>query len=98
MDMMRGTSNRQAVQEIRLKANQFNHLLMAYLRSSLKEDFFENKQGKSSKHILITQPVDLEFEMHCLEYYKAIIEYTLVFAERETTLEADLELLDQKSS
>lgn len=81
-------------QEIRLKLNQFNKMLMSYLRSSLRRDYFEYARDQSSKHILLNQPVDTDFERHSLQYYKAIIEHTLALAEQSTSLEMDLQLLD----
>jgi hypothetical protein len=92
-DMLAKTHNMKNVQVIRLKDKQFNETLMAYLRTSLKEDYFEHKQGKSSNHIFVTEPVDLDFELHCLSFYHAIIEKLSVDAEKLSTLETDLDML-----
>ena len=74
-ELLEPTNQINAVQIIRFKHFQFNSLLMSYLRTSLKEDFYENKQNKSSKHVRITQPLDLEFEKHCIEYYLGVVNY-----------------------
>lgn len=68
--------------------------MMAYLRSTLKEEFFEKKNGTSSKSVLISEAMNLDFEMYCLEFYLAILTYLYVYNTRTTSLEADMELLD----
>lgn len=71
---------------------------MAYLRTSLKEDYFEHKQGKSSKHIFVTEPVDLDFELHCLSFYHQIIKKFSAEAEKQSTLEVDQNMLKKTTT
>ena len=63
---------------------------MCYLRSCLKEDFFEFGKKIQSKHILLTQPKDLDFEYHCLSHYNKIVKGLSMAAEKISTLESDL--------
>lgn len=82
-DMLRETSKNEDLQEIRLKTDEFNHILMCYLRSSLKEayraevnarDPFPLDGSLEASSILVTEPRFMPFEIICLERYQEIVE------------------------
>ena len=86
------------IQQIRLKNNQFNDILIAYIRSLLKEQYIRNS-GKSkakSTKILLTRIYedDIEFELECLKRYQEIVKHYQEQLESISTLESDMELLD----
>ena len=62
------------VQEIKLKSNQVNEVLMSYMRIMNKEEYFNINRGVKGRGILISQPVDLDYEVHCLEKYLEIVQ------------------------
>lgn len=72
--------------------------MMGYLRSTLKEEFFEKKHNMSSKSFLISEAMNLDFEMYCLDYNLAVLTYLYIYNTRSTSLEEDLELLDPARS
>lgn len=69
-EILQPAKDLRAVQEIRLKKHCFSDLLMAYMRSSLKEDFYRNNDSRS---IPAAEISDLDFEKHCLDYYLAVV-------------------------
>ena len=73
------------MQEIRFKHFQFNMLFLTYIRHSFIEA--EPKTEKKEKKLLLTQIVDLEFEMKCLQRYSDLVEYIAAILESDTTLE-----------
>ena len=85
------------IQEIKLKSNQFNEVLISYLRIMIKEEYFNINRGTTGKGILISQPVYLHYEVHCLEKYLEMME--VVFAQLQTmsTLDQDIALLSDPS-
>jgi hypothetical protein len=58
-------------QEIRLKNNQLNSLLMSYWRSVCKKKFFDGQEGV--RKILMTKPVNLFYERYCLIKYEELL-------------------------
>ena len=70
-----------AIQWMRLKKNQFNHLLMSYIRSVFKPGYKKAMKAKLPSEsdgdsdveepvpILISQPDNLGFEKICLKRY-----------------------------
>lgn len=60
---------------------------MGYMRSSLKEQFFDFKRNVSSKPILISEAMDLEFEQYCLENAEAMFSHMYKKETKETSLE-----------
>lgn len=79
-------------QVIRLKKHQLNLILIAYLRKSTSASFFT---GSKPSYILLSRPVDIKFEMSVLNHYLWLIKVQLDL--QKTTLERDLELLEDKS-
>ena len=82
------------IQEIQLKKNQLNEILIAYLRSLKKRTFF----GKNSNYINKTSLCrinDLKFELHVMDGYRSFIKHFLTQNEKITTLEQDKEILKQ---
>ena len=75
-------------QEVRLKKNQLNQLLLAYFRSTCKTKYFEGKP--TGKRILISKPVNLEFERFCLQYYEELLRFLQANLEKNQSLESDL--------
>jgi len=65
----------------------FNHVLMAYFRHIHAGEF-------SKKVPLISKPLAIRFELHCMREYLKLLEYFLVLKEKETTLAEDTELLE----
>ena len=94
MDMLQLSTKKKDLQEIRLKNNQFNEILMCYIRSCFKEAFLKFNPDVKKDQILLTKPLNLEFEGMCLERYQEIIEVLINSIEKISTLEADLELLN----
>ena len=89
-----GQSN--AVQSIRLKRHQFCHLLLGYIRSCFKEGFIKeryNGNKQAAPNLLLSAAVDLDFEMVCLKRYLEIVEHEREKLERTSTLEDDIQLL-----
>jgi hypothetical protein len=66
---------------------------MAYLRIMNKEEYFNINRGVKGKGILISQPVDLYYEVHCLERYLEMMEVIFAQLETMTTLDQDFTLL-----
>ena len=64
-DMIESTEDAKNLQRIKLKENQFNYLLMGYLRSALREDFITGKDMRATD-LLVTEPKILDFEKICL--------------------------------
>lgn len=75
--------------------NQLNQIFLGYLRSSLRNDFFHVQKGVDSKHITMTEPVDIDYEQHVMTHYILIVKHLLTEKEQFSTLEADMELLDK---
>ena len=81
-------------QEVRLKNEQLNELLMSYFRSVLKASFFtKQKKQTDLKRILLTLPVNLFYERYCIQYYEQILDFLKANLEKHVSLEQDLEQL-----
>lgn len=89
-----------AVQEIRFKRYHFNEVLMAYIRSCFRETWSKEKYGNTVKYsnILLSRVVDLEFEKKVLSRYEEIVTIQLKKLEYISTLETDLQLLNDVPS
>lgn len=85
------------IQEIKLKSNQLNEALISYLRIMIKEEYFNINRGTKGKGILISQPVDLHYEIHCLEKYLEMMEVVLNQLQTMSTLDQDISLLNDPS-
>ena len=73
--------------------NQFNHILMCYTRSSLKQAYLAQDDSIDPTTILLTEPRDLDFELMCLARYRDIVSHVLKQLEAETTMQEDVDLL-----
>ena len=85
-----------AVQSIRLKRHQFCQLLLGYIRSCFKEGFIKeryNGNKQAAPNLLLSAAVDLDFEMVCLKRYLELIEHQRDKLEATSTLEDDIQLL-----
>mmetsp|Transcript_16492 Transcript_16492/g.28005 ORF Transcript_16492/g.28005 Transcript_16492/m.28005 type:complete len:226 (-) Transcript_16492:159-836(-) len=83
------------IQEVRLKRDQLNEVLLGYLRQVQKESFF-SKDSPMIKAILLTKVRDLEFELACMKMYVRIVNFFFFKTEeQQTSLEADLKLRSQ---
>lgn len=81
-------------EEIRLKNNQLNELMMSYLRSVLKNSYFKgNVHSQDYQSILLTRPKSIAYEKHCLSLYEDIVGFVLANLEKAASLEDDLETL-----
>jgi hypothetical protein len=85
------------IQEIKLKPNQFNEALISYLRIMIKEEYFNINRGTTGKGILISQPVDLHYEVHCLEKYLEMLEVVVTQLQTMSTLDQDMAMLSDPS-
>lgn len=80
--------NEHFTQEVRLKNDQINELLLSYFRSVLKASFFmKQKTQVDTKRILLTLPVNLYYERYCLQYYEQILDFLKANLEKHITLE-----------
>ena len=77
------------IQEIRLKQNQLNEVLLCYIRSCMKEEFLLKNRKVKHHEILISRPTNLDFESLCLAKYEEIIDFFISNTEKLSTLEAD---------
>ena len=64
----------------------------------LKEEYFDFNLGIKARGILITKPVDLDFEKYCLQRYISMVKMLLLHHEKQSTLENDLKLLASKEN
>jgi len=60
--------------------------------------FFESKLGLEQKKelkqkVLLTRPVNIEFEKHVFSFYQKLVKLLLSMNEEQTTLAEDLDLL-----
>ena len=85
------------IQEIKLKPNQLNEALISYLRIMIKEEYFNINRGITGKGILISQPVDLYYEVHCLEKYQEMLEVVFTQLQTMSTLDQDMAMLSDPS-
>ena len=86
--------NEHFTQEVRLKCDQINELLLSYFRSVLKASFFKSsKFAASYKSILLTKPVNLFYERYCIQFYENLLDFLKANLEKQNNLEKDLELL-----
>ena len=91
--MIASTAYNRDIQEIRLKVDQLNEVLLCYIRSCLKEEFLRQNPKIKHHEILITRVTNLDFESLCLAKYEEMIDFFVSNTERHSTLEADQELL-----
>ena len=85
-----------SMQEIRLKRNQICEIFMSVLRSVLKSTFCKYNSKVDPKSIMLTKIVNLELERICLDKYHSTVKTQLDKLQSISTLEADLELLNEK--
>ena len=78
-------------QEIRLKMNSINWILISYFREIVRETFEFDDLPRNK--IFLTKAINLKFEAKVIEFYKQLIEYLIKINEQETTLEDDLKIL-----
>ena len=78
---------------IKLKKGRIRDDFFAYVRMSLMQRF--EKDNKMKGHILVSSPVDLEFEMFILALAVNLLN-TLLEKRFATTIEQDTEILKQK--
>lgn len=69
---------------------------MSMLRSVLKQTFCYNHPKVNPKTIMLTKVVNLELEKICLEKYYNTVKGHITRLEKFSTLEADMELLDEQ--
>ena len=96
---------------IKLKLDQLNFTLIAYLRKVLQEQFYK---GNEPFKVLLTKPVDIDFEVYIMRHYTEICKRLSAYLEcgksvyestdpgdvidtNRTTLEEDLRLLEVSS-
>ena len=79
--------------EIRLKKNRLRDDFFAYVRMSLMQKC--EKDNKMKEHILVSSPVDLEFEMFMLALAVNLLN-SLLTNRFKTTLEEDIEILKRQ--
>jgi hypothetical protein len=77
---------------IKLKLNKLSDDVLAYFRVTLMQKF----DAERRRHILVTTPVDIEFEMLCIACGINLLKDFMKKRFR-TTLEFDLEALKEKS-
>lgn len=77
------------IQTIRLKRDQFNCFLMAYIRDLLQHSYYQGREQK----VLLTKAEDLDFEHACLSIYHGFITNLASQKQYTTTIEEDEELL-----
>ena len=76
------------VQNIRLKRNQLNEMLMNYIRYCFKKGFrLDMKKRNEKKMLLLSRVVHLDFEKKCLKRYEEIIKHLNDELNKNTTLE-----------
>ena len=74
---------------MRLKKDQLNELLMSYLRTFLKPNFFKGQKERSNNSIMLTKPVNLLFERYVMKFYHSILTLLKTKDEQITTLAQD---------
>ena len=57
------------IQVVKLKLDQLNFTLIAYLRKVLQEQFYK---GNEPFKVLLTKPVDIDFEVYIMRHYTEI--------------------------
>ena len=87
-------------QEIRLKRFHFNETLMAYMRNFIREDWWQHNHGTgpSDCKLMLSEVIDLDFELVCLSWYEAVVTHMIQDEEKQTTLEEDQEMLKRYAS
>jgi len=87
------------IQPCRFKIDQICDIMVSYLRSVCKTSFFDSRklkiQRNASKKVLLTKPVNLFYEQYVFMYYKQVLKFIQANIEKTSTLEKDLELLDE---
>jgi hypothetical protein len=64
------------IQQIRLKHNQLNFILLTYLRNIKKTSFF-GKTSQYSKKVPVSKCFDLQFDLTCMILYESLINFIL---------------------
>lgn len=77
------------VQVVRLKCDQINNMLLAYLRSTLKTSFYKNERDEELK-LLMTRACNLKYEKHVWTFYREIMMFLKANLEKTASLEDDL--------
>lgn len=79
---------------IRFGKDQINDLLLCYLRSMCSKVYAEDRPKSSSKSISLSRPRRLLFEIYIFEKYLSILEYLQTELAKVSTLENDIEILN----
>lgn len=91
-------------QSVRLKKDQINEVMIAFLRSICKKGFFARQTKQDlltgvkthfSRRILLTRPSILTYELYVFDYYLKVCTFLQDQFARVATLEQDLELLNR---
>jgi hypothetical protein len=64
-------------EEIRLKFDDLNKVLLGYLRTIFKEYYVREVKKTSSLPILLTKPKDLDYELFVFRKYLGLMQYLL---------------------
>jgi len=73
-------------EEIRLKFDQLNLVLLGYLRTVFK-GYFSHKTHFNESGLLLTKPKEIEFEIFIFKKYLGLMEFLRYFKEKRSTLE-----------
>jgi hypothetical protein len=68
-------------------------MMMSYFRSVLKQSFFKTNIP-AARTVLLTKPVNLAYESHCLKFYKDLLVLLKMNMEKTDSLESDLARLE----
>ena len=79
------------LQEVRLKRKQLNFVLISYLRSTYKNQYFRELSAPSQ--IFITKPAHLGLELFCLKKYSDVLQMLFDRLEKQSTVSVDEKLL-----
>lgn len=85
------------INQIRLKIDQLNMPLVAYLRQIKKEYFFGTENQQKINEVQYSKVTDLAFELSCLKTYSMIIRHLIENSEAKSSYEGDKELLTNDS-
>lgn len=72
-------------------------MVLSYFRSVCKQSFFKTCIPEA-RGVLLSRPVNLGFERHCLEFYLQLLEFLQNNLEKMSTLKNDENLLEGKPS
>ena len=86
----------QNCQQIRLKKDQLNDMMLAYLRTFLKPNFFKKRESGNTS-IMLGKPVNLVFERYVMKFYHSVLTLLKQHDEQTTTLVDDNKILQEKT-